>query len=286
MRTFPVFALVLAFAAFAQQAPPSGGDKLPSILARMKSEDLHTKIVAFNELMTHVASEAGGPKEGSELTGRSDALNKFFSRHPEQADQVKLGLIQLLTKENYYFIEGKNPPPDDHAEDDVSEHYAELINTVSSLNDDRAIPALAGAVTTGGMAQRGLLKYGDKALDPLLKQLRSPDGLVRASALGMAITVLEGHNDPEAHNRVRELLQALLADPESVVRRKAVWEIDCLDDRQDFVPILEKIAKTDPEKRSGKADDGGDGDAFYPVRYDARRVLHHIQNNKPCGSEY
>ena len=48
-------------------------------------------------------------------------------------------------------------------------------------------------------------------------------------------------------------------------------------------PILEGIAKTDPEKFRGKALDGGDGDefypVFYPVRYDARRVLRDTQDN-------
>lgn len=271
--------------AYAQQASPSGDKGLSDILAQMKNGDMYTKIVAFNELMTRVDSEAGGAKGGMESAGPSGVLSKYFARHPDQADPVKLGLIQLLSTENYYFIESKNPPPDDHAEDDVSEHYAELIDTVSSLNDDRAIPALAGAITTGGMAQRGLMQYGDKALEPVLKQLRDPDALVRASSLGMAVEFLEGHNDAKSHARARELLQASLADPGSVVRRKAVWEIDCLVDRQDFVPILEKIAKTDPQKLPGKADDGGDGDEFYPVRFDARRALRHIQNNKPCGSE-
>jgi hypothetical protein len=198
---------------------------------------------------------------------------------------VKLGLIQLLSTENYYFIESKNPPTDDHEEDDVSEHYAELIDTVSSLHDERAIPALAGAITTGGMAQRGLLKYGDKALGPVVEQMKSPDALVRASALGMAITILQRHNDFASHARIKEILRASVADSGSVVRTKAVWEIDCLNDRQDFVSILEKLAKTDPQKLPGKADDGGDGDEFYPVRFDARRVLRHIQNNQPCGSQ-
>jgi hypothetical protein len=281
-NSIPILVLVLVSwaATYAQQTALYDSSKLSDILARMKTGDLHTQKVAFDDLIAQINSETAGTR------AQSEALSKFFSLHPEQADQVKLGLIQLLSQENYYFIESKNPPPDSHAEDDVSNHYAELIDTVSSLNDDRAIPALAGALTTGGMAQRGLLKYGDKALDPVLKQLTSPDGLVRASALGMVVEVLEGHNDPRSHARVKELLQASLADPGSVVRAKAVWEIDCLDDRQDFLPILEKVAKTDPEKFPGRADDGGDADGFYPVRYDARRVLHHIQNNKPCGSEY
>jgi len=97
------------------------------------------------------------------------------------------------------------------------------------------------------------------------------------------MALLQKHDDAASQIRIRELLRTSLGDSGSVVRRKAVWEIDCLIDRQDFVPILEKIAKSDPLKLPGKALDGGDGDEFYPVRSDARRVLRHIQNNQPCG---
>lgn len=283
LRTIPMLVLSLALSANAQQESPSGGKELTDILSEMKSDDMHTKVLAFKELMAHVNSEAGSAPGGTQSARSSDVLNKFLARHPERADAVKLGLIQLLSTENYYFIESKNPPADSHEEDDVSEHYAELIDAVSSLHDERAIPALTGAITTGGMAQRGLLEYGDKALVPLVEKLKSSDALVRASALGMTVALLHKHDDAASHARIRELLRSSLGDSGSVVRRKAVWEIDCLDDRQDFVPILQKLAKTDPLKLPGKADDGGDGDEFYPVRFDARRVLRHIQNNERCG---
>lgn len=285
LRTFSMIALAFALSANAQQALPAGGKKLPDILTEMKSDDMHTKVVAFNELMTYVNSESGSPPGATQSARSSGVLNKFFARHPDQADAVKLGLIELLSTENYYFIESKNPPADPHEEDDVSEHYAELIDAVSSLHDERAIPALTGAITTGGMAQRGLLEYGDKALVPVVEKLKSPDALVRASALGMAMALLAKHDDAASHTRIRELLRSSLGDSGSVVRRKAVWEIDCLVDRQDFVPLLQKVAKTDPFilPADGPADDRGDGDMFYPVRYDARRALRHIQNNQPCG---
>jgi hypothetical protein len=283
LRLLSMLILAVELSAHAQQGLPSAGKSLPDILTEMKSDDMHTKVVAFNELVAHANSEVGSPPGATQSARLSDVLNKFLARHPDQADAIKIGLIQLLSTENYYFVESKNPPEDHHEEDDVSEHYAELIDAVSSLHDERAIPALTGAITTGGMAQRGLLEYGDKALVPVVEKLKSPDALVRASALGMAIALLQKHDDAASHTRIRELLRSSLGDSGSVVRRKAVWEIDCLDDRQDFVPILEKIAKTDPLKLPGKADDGGDGDDFYPVRFDARRVLRHIQNNEPCG---
>jgi hypothetical protein len=133
------------------------------------------------------------------------------------------------------------------------------------------------------MAQRGILKYGDKALQPVLEQLKSSDPLARASALGMATAILEEKNDPTAHALVLILLRSSLKDPGPVVRRHAVRQIDCLPERQDFVLLLEEIAKTDPDKLPGRADDGGDGGQFYPVRADARRALRHIQNNQACG---
>jgi hypothetical protein len=60
-RTFPMVVLALAMSGYAQQASPADGKKLPDILADMKSEDMHTKVVAFNELMAYVDSEAGPP---------------------------------------------------------------------------------------------------------------------------------------------------------------------------------------------------------------------------------
>ena len=59
-------------------------------------------------------------------------------------------------------------------------------------------------------------------------------------------------------------------------------KITCLPDRQDYVPSLEKIAKTDPLKLSGRALYGGDGGGFFPVRYDARRALRTIQSEGAC----
>jgi hypothetical protein len=67
------------------------------------------------------------------------------------------------------------------------------------------------------------------------------------------------------------------------VRSHAVREIDCLENRDNFIAVLQQIARTDPEKFPGRADDGGEKDGFYPVRADARRVLRHVQNNEKCG---
>lgn len=271
-----ILGLVICGALSAQVIPAA---QLSDILARLKNPDLHTHIVAFRNLLSYASSES---PHGTNPKSPSETLNEFLIEHPDNADQVKVTLIQLLAEENHSFIETKNPPPDSDASDDVGEYYAELVDTVSSLNDDRAIPALVGAMTTGGMAQRGVLKYGDKALTSVMEQLKSPDALVRASALGMATGILGQKKAAASHALVISLIESSLKDPGAVVRREAVQEIDCLPERRDFIPVLEEIAKTDPDKLPGKALDGGDGDEFYPVRYDARRALRHIKNNEGC----
>jgi hypothetical protein len=270
--------------ASAQQTVPPDSSKMSDILARMKNGDLHAQKLAFDDLMARINSETPRPTGSAKIETRPAALRSFFAQHPDQADPVKVGLIQLLLEEDGYFVINKNPPPDPHEEDDIGEHYAELIEVVASLEDQRAIPALVGAMTTGGMAQRGLFKYGDTALEPVMDQLKSPDALVRATALGMSIALLQKHDDPPSKTRIRDLIRSSLTDPEPVVRSQAVRETTCLDNRQDFVPMLQQIAKTDPWKLPGKADDGGDGEEFYPVRFDARRVLRDIQNNKTCSA--
>ena len=98
----------------------------------------------------------------------------------------------------------------------------------------------------------------------------------------MGVRLLKGRNDPTSRKQILELFRSALADQASVVRSHAIREIDCLDERQEFIPVLEKIATDDPEKFPRKAPDGGVGNDFYPVRYDGRRVLRDILHNKSC----
>ena len=205
--------------------------------------------------MTCVASEE---QLSAESKDTAETLSNFFARRPQQANEVKLSLIKLLKTEDNTFVARTNAKPGTYTEED-GEYYAQVIDTVSSLDDERVIPALVGAITTGGMAQRGLLQYGDKALVPVLDQLKNPDA-VRATALGMGIKLLEKHNDLASHVHITDLILSSLRDSDGVVRGHAVREIDCLADREDFLSALQQIAKADPDKLPGKALDGGDGD--------------------------
>lgn len=244
---------------------------------------------------------------GSNLNEREKAFDdasKLLASHNTVASDIeslRLGTIQLLIGEN-----ARNNISDEEMaklaasascgngtdncegaeeEDDPSTDYMHrLIATVAGFNDERAIPALAGTVGWDDNVTKALLAFGDKALGPVIDQLKSRNSSLRIRALDTAITILEARNDAASQVRIRELIRSSLNDHRPIVRTHVVRKIDCRKDRQDFVPLLQEVAKTDPFKLPGKADDGGDGDQFYPVRADARRALRHIQNNELCTS--
>lgn len=223
-------------------------------------------------------------------TGLDEAIELLETGRISTADvdQLHHGIIQLMIMEN-----ALNFPPDGEEqraprdgmqparEAEGEEYYATLISAVADMNDERAIPALAGSPES--IATEGLLRYGDKALEPLFQELRSPNALVRADSLSTIISFWDERDDPVLHRRIRQSIQSALADPVAVVRSSAVDEISCLDDRKNFISALEKLAESDPANYPGRMDDGVDGDVTYPVRYTARRALREIRDNQPCS---
>lgn len=268
--------MVLVGQLLAQQAtvavPP-----VSSILQRMHSRDFNERSKAFDKASELLAS------------GKITA---------DDIDRLKVGIIRLLIAENasinlpdkvlaaqaakYAAGCGNGTDNCENDEEGESEYYPTLIGVVAGFNDERAIPALVGTMPYASDATGALLRFGDRAVGPILDQLKSPNALLRTSALSMAIS-MEGRNQRVSPARIREMLVSALSDPVSVVRSHTVREIACRDDRGDFVPALEKLAKSDPVHWKGRADDGVDGDQFYPVRFNARRALREIQNNQPCG---
>ncbi|MGB2669105.1 MAG: hypothetical protein WA621_06280 [Candidatus Acidiferrum sp.] len=175
-------ALVFSAGAIAQQSL-SLHAKISAILVRMKSKSLLAREKAYDDLMEALADQ----KERAPAGTSANVFANFASQHPDQSDRVRLALIQLLEWENELFISPKDVEHSHYTERD-SEHFADLINTVSTMYDERAIPALVGAMTTGGIGTRGLLYFGDKALDPIMDQLKSPNALVWSTALGLSIS--------------------------------------------------------------------------------------------------
>jgi hypothetical protein len=181
--------------------------------------------------------------------------------------------------------EGSEAEGDGEEGDDEDPYLNDLIAMVASFDDERAIPALAGWTTIGGGAQEGLLKYGDKALGPVLAELKNPDPDGRGSALTMALLLLEKDPGPAKQAQMKDIILVSLHDSDPNVRRGALWHVQCLDWRADFIPEIEQIAKSDPEKLPGTVLDGGDNNQFFPERYTARQILRKIRNHEDISKD-
>lgn len=84
----------------------------------MTSSDLTTREAAFDDILGIIA-------EGQQSADQVDyphALKAFFKRHPDQADRVKLGLINVLKADNDTFM-NPHASQKNFTEDD-SGHYA------------------------------------------------------------------------------------------------------------------------------------------------------------------
>jgi len=264
----------LAMAQEASTAHPT----VSSVLDRMKSATWTERQKAFEEATELAASG---------------------KQTPYDADQLHLGIIELLIKENNGGLkEPNNKTPqgspntastessadENYGEgygEDKSEYYAGLIGFVAGLSDERAIPALLGAANTGGMATRGVARFGKKALDPTLAQVKNPDPDLAEGALWVIREMLKMRtvSDPGSHLRIKDTLKSALASPDHDVRETAILVIEYLDDREEFVPMLQDIAEYDPYKSPYNLGNGGNGEQ-YVVRRAARLLLRKIANHE------
>ena len=281
--TVPILLLVVQVAAQQEPTEPA----VSAILQRMGNSkiDWGNREEAFDEASNLLTSENTPPRD---------------------VERLRLGIIGLLTAENAKAnvpdeemaklaaaagdcgnatdsYAGAGEAYDEDADWESQRYMQRLIATVAGFNDEQAIPALAGAVCWGDIVTKPLLALGDKALVAVLDQLKSRNSTLRRCSLLMVLS-LEAPNGVVSQTRVKELIRSSLNDSDPSFRKQVVSAIDCRKDRQDFVPLLQEVAKTDPFllPADGPAFDGGDGGKFYPVRADARRALLHIQGNEPC----
>jgi hypothetical protein len=260
-RWLYICALAILPAACAQKPAPFD-NRVSAVLTRMASSNLATREAAFEDILDIIA-------EGQQPADQVDyphALEAFFKRHPDQADRVKLGLISLLKADNDAIM-GPNASEKNFTEGD-SEHYAQAIDVVRSLNDERAIPALVGAISTGMMVIEGILKYGEKALDPVLSQFHNPRPEIRSSAITVAVAILRMKNDAASRSQIIAVIRAAITDPEFLVRSSALRGIEDPGDWKPFVPALQEMAEHDAFIVPGESD--------YPLRVKAKELLDKI----------
>ncbi len=266
-----VAVIAIPLADYAQQSV-SLDSRITAILVRMASRDMATRHAGLDDLIGMIS-------EGQKLDFDPEyptVLATFLAGHTDQADRVKLGLINLLQADDNAFMDRKTAPGT-YTEDD-SEHWAAAIDLVSCLNDERTIPALVGAMTAGGGSCKGLLNYGQKPLGPVLSKLNDPDPLVRSTAVGMGITILRMNDDAASQAQILSLIRTAIRDKEFLIRSAALYQIDNLSDQkqfapalQEFVPALQEMAQRDPFTIPGEA--------RYPLRDRVKKLLDKIANH-------
>ena len=160
------------------------------------------------------------------------------------------------------YIEREAP----HGEED---YYPDLIGCVAALKDVRALDALLGAITTGGMATRGIAALGESAVAPVLKRSGSGDMDTRVSALITLSDMLALEGPALSRTAVaavrREFLRAL-EDLDHSVRAGALEGIANFRDAEASASIA-RIARSDPFSvvRAGRR--------VYPLRDEAKAYL-------------
>jgi len=227
--------------------------------------------------------------EREKAFGEAGELLQSEATKSQDADRLQLAIIELLVRENRRDVRVKvgakeSPLADGAVEDEEeSDYYSGLIGFVADLNDARAIPALLGAANTGGMATRGVARFGKRALDPTLIQVKSENADLAEGAVWVIRDMLEYRlvTDPESVRRIKAALRTALRSSEFGIRLSAMGAIEYLEDRGEFVPLLKDVAEHDPVKLAGqRPDDGGDNGEFYPGRFDARQLLRKIGNHE------
>jgi len=280
------FALVAAVLQLGAQQSNTAQPSVSLILEQMRSPDRHERMVGFGY--------AANLLESKEST-------------PADQDRLRLGIIELLITENNLirsFIaknDRANAPGDEKSEqpatqassssdqgecdcDEEDDEYPFLIEYVANMGDERGIPALIGAAGSGGIAIRGAAAFGKKALDPALELVKGNDPDLAERALFVIQKLLEWRtaiSDPESHLRIKNALRLALVSPSYGVRYAAIYAVEYMDDREEFVPILKQIAEHDPYKLPNQPkEDGTVGDHYF-VRLSAARLLQKIADRTP-----
>jgi HEAT repeat protein len=266
-----VIAIVAMFGSI--RATPIDDARITKALDKLKSSSWEERGEGFYNLL--------GYDGYAKWDGRTDLIPSnlalTFQLNPRRSEEIKTALISLLDTENStvatqrveFDKTGKT------LTEGYTNYYGDVIASVASLKDARALNALAAALSTGALATRGLAELGPQALNPVLGKLNSDDPITRGAATQALQFMASPENrdkfgDAATKAQIKNGLLRAAADRDFGVRIMAARALTLIPDA-DTVAVLEKLATSDPATLPGqKADEGGD---FYPVRQAARRAL-------------
>src|SRR5262249_49366841 len=129
-----------------------------------------------------------GVGSGLDLKGKTGAfyvsLSQLFIKVPSKKDEIKIQLIELLSKETSVMQEhtDRQAQAGGSSTREVNTYYSDLIAAVAVLQDQRALNPLLDVITNGHMARWGLAKLWRVSLDPLIERFGRDDTRIRDSA--------------------------------------------------------------------------------------------------------
>ncbi len=197
----------------------------------------------------------------------------LIEQHPEQATEIRRILAELLEIENAFArknVVAKQEGPE--AAERYSAYYGDLIEAVACLDDPVAINALAGAIHSGGIAMRALIKFGREAIPAVDRMWADSDPSIRHGALLVYAGILKKGTVNKLSNEYSDIRRKGFdgaTDKDALVRMGALRVLNELGDSSS-VELIKAIAERDPARLPGKGEGGKD---LYPVRNLASRLL-------------
>jgi HEAT repeat protein len=220
--------------------------------------------------------------ESDKWTVRSRAITQI-NRLPSEAitDDIKANLLQLLAREAREDTEIRKTywSTGIAAGEGHGEYVISFLMTVLPFIDEDSIPDLVQFLDWAPPIRETIVRFGEKALQPVLAKLEDTSPGLRSAAVEVLGTwsrpkqegfVLKGIERKDIKNR---LINKALNDSSPHVRLAAVEALAATADR-DIRPVLEKIARGDPYSMYGNQR------LFYPVREKAKEVLRRLARNK------
>jgi len=251
--------------------------KIDENYIKLQSADFMQRYSAVNYFI-QIKMEALDQKIRNELVDR-------FIREAEQLGKYerlsyKPGMTrERLPKEMLYITTGEA----------FVQYFSRLCRLVAKSNDPRVVPLLVEHCQDPKL----LISFGELAVDPFINQAKTSDiPGKRSNALRGLSYMLEDKKDAYvASGAIRDkimktLIESAISDKDHLVRSVVVKALGDTGDR-DAIPVLEKIAQTDPYHLETKAVAGIDKDVApgqpinrYTVRLTAQEAIKKIREGK------
>jgi hypothetical protein len=229
--------------------------------SQLKAEEISQR--AKDEVMDLFTREAERVKKFSELARKPGRIE----------DKIPKELLYLNSEE-------------------FAQYYGYLAKTMGKSRDKRALPLLVEHYPD----PRLLNNFGDLAVDPVISAIRPSDNESRRLNLVRVLPYMleekkEGYvASGVIRNKIKQkLIECAISDNSFVVRTSAVRGLGGSGD-QELIPILEKIAISDPYHSETKAVAGIDKGVApgtpitrYPVRLAAQEALKKLRESRKKG---